>query len=80
MIDKGPELEQDPTGRTEVPRAIKNAFKPVPDIKASTGLPEGTIEVPPEEGVFTRARRAFSRVLDRIDTNKENKPPLGKAF
>ena len=49
-------------------------------IKATTGLPEGIIEVPPEEGVFTRARRAFSRVLDRIDTNKENKPPLGKAF
>jgi len=49
-------------------------------VKPTTGLPEGTIEVPQEEGVFSRARRAFSRVLGRIDTNKENKPPLGKAF
>ena len=60
MIDNGPALEQDPTGRTEVPQAIKNAFKPVPDIKASTGLREGTIEVPSVESRFSRVRRKFS--------------------
>ncbi len=49
-------------------------------IKPTTGLPEGTIKVPPEEGVFSRARRVLSRVAEKLDTNKENIPPKGKAF
>jgi hypothetical protein len=49
-------------------------------VKASTGLPEGPIKVPTHEGLFSKARRALSKVAEKFDTNKENKPPLGKAF
>jgi hypothetical protein len=79
MISNGPALEQDSTGRTEVPEVFQKAFI-TPDSKPSTGLTEGTIKVPTHEGLFSRARRALSKVAEKMDTNKENKPPLGKAF
>ena len=54
------------------------------NVKPTTGLPEHEIgmRLRPEkpEGLFSRARRALSKVAERLDTNKENKPPLGKAF
>ncbi len=49
--------------------------------RATTGLPQGEVgQRLQSESLFSKARRAFSRALDRIDTNKENIPPRGKAF
>ena len=75
--------EKDPAGRPDVPKVFQDAFKIKP-IKPTTGLQEGLLgnvrlELEPK-GFFSRARRALSKALYRIDTNKENKPPLGKAF
>lgn len=71
--------EKDPTGRPDVPKAFQDAFKIKP-IRPTTGLKEGTIEVPTEESLFSRARRALSGVAEKLDTNKENIRPKNKPF
>ena len=51
------------------------------NVRPTTGLPEHEIGMRLRpEGLLSRARRALSKVAERLDTNKENKPPLGKAF
>lgn len=54
---------------------------PLKATEPGAGLPED--QVGPDSkgsGRFAGFRRVLSRFLDRIDTNKENIPPSGKAF
>ncbi len=73
--------EKDPAGRPDVPKVFQDEFNKIEPIKPRTGLQEGLLgnvrlDLEPK-GIFSRARRALSKVFD---TNSENNPPQGKAF
>lgn len=46
-----------------------------------TGLSEGQggLKTEGNSSLF-RIRQAIARLAEKLDTNKENKPPIGKAF
>ena len=52
-----------------------------PKIKPTTGLPEGQVGLVLEnQGFAAKLRRVLSNIAKKMDTNPENKPPLGKVL
>ena len=53
----------------------------LPETKSAKGLLEDKAEeVLEKRGFVASLRRVLSKIVQKIDTNPENKPPLGKAF
>lgn len=51
------------------------------EVKPTTGLPEGQVgQILENQGFAAKLRRVLSKIAEKMDTNPDNKPPLGKAF
>lgn len=74
MKEQRPELKVIQGGKTGEPITREQ-------VPPTTGLSEGQVGLKTEgNSSLFRIRRALARLAEKLDTNKENKPPIGKAF
>lgn len=65
-----------------VSEGFSNGRPDVPEqVRPTTGLQEGQIGEPlKSQGRLAGIRRVLSKLAEKLDTNKQNKPYLGKPF